>query len=191
MIISVTTVNKNPLIHLLISSLISTQVLSIPQRAIASPLNHSQTVMGQNINQLTEEKVLAIMEIIEKAEEKEDISTILNFLAPFVVSSVTVDTKDATVTRNLEGKKAHDDFLQNNFNLVKDEELIDSYTTVSMSEDEQVLTVTRLRITNVVTEDAREFLSSSNDLIRFALIDDQPMIVSITIKGWLEERPSQ
>ena len=58
-----------------------------------------------------------------------------------------------------------------------------------MSEDGQVLTVTRLLIAEKKTEDSREFISSSSDLIRFAWIDNKPMIVSITIKGWLEERP--
>lgn len=181
--------NKTPLITLLLSGLISTQLLSLPQKAISSTPNDTQTVVAQTMNQLTEEKVLEIMEIIEKAEQEEDIDTMLNFLAPFITSSITVESRKTTVTRNLEGKKAHRDFLEESFKLVREREEIDSYTTVSMSEDGQVLTVTRLLIAEKKTEDSREFISSSSDLIRFAWIDNKPMIVSITIKGWLEERP--
>lgn len=190
--------NKTPLITLFLSSLVSSQLLSFPQQAIAesdrqnlvpSTSNDTNTVVAQTMNQLTEEKVLEIMETIKKAEAEEDIDTILNFLAPFVTSSITVESRKTTITRNLEGKQAHRDFLEQSFQRVTEREEIDSYTTVTMSEDEQVLTVTRMAIEEKKTEDSKEFLSSSTDLIRFALIDDKPMIVSITITGWLEERP--
>lgn len=185
---------KQSLIALFISSLVSTQLWYLPQKAIASDIDNSNThntnkIIAQNMSQLTEEKVLEIIKVIEKAESEKDVDTILNFLAPFVTSSITVETKETTITRKLEGKQAHQTFLINTFNTVKEREEINSYLTVTASADDEVITVSRLHLRELTTENGKSFLSSSNDVIRFALVNNQPMIVSITVQGWMEERP--
>lgn len=179
---------KYSLIALLVSGLIGSQLITFSEKTIAST-EEAHILVAQNTNLLTEEKVLAIMEQIKQAEQNEDIDTIVSFLAPFVISAITVENKDTVTTRNLQGKQAHRDFLENSFKVVKQREEINSYLTVSTSEDEQLITVTRLHIREVETENTQKFISSSTDVIYFALVEGKPMIIGINTKGWLEERP--
>lgn len=179
---------KYSLIPLLMSGLIVSQLITVPEKTIAST-EEANILVAQNTNLFTEEKVLAIMEQIKQAEKNEDINTIVSFLAPFIISTITVEAQDTITTKNLRGKQAHRDFLENSFKVVKQREEIKSYLTVSTSEDAQLITVTRLHIREVETENTQEFISSSTDVIYFALVEGKPMIVGINTKGWLEERP--
>jgi hypothetical protein len=130
------------------------------------------------------------MKTIEQAEKEENVEQILELLAPHVLSSVTVELEDLTVTRVIEGKKAHQDFLTNSFTEVKEREVIRSYITTKITNDNQFATVTRIKAADVDTDDGKSFLSVSTDKIRFAVIDNEPKIVNIQIEGWLEQRPN-
>lgn len=146
-------------------------------------------LMVQKTSELSEEAIKTVMNAIEKAEKEENVTQLLNFLSPYIISSITVEADDITVTKVIEGKQNHEDFLKNNFNTIKEREYIESYFTTTISDDGKMATVTRIRSTNILNEEGEKYLSLSTDKIRFALIDNQPQIINLEVKGWLQKRP--
>ncbi len=181
---------KHSLTNLIIASLITSQIVMVANRVKAEPINGLQPVLTvQKTTELTEEAIGAVMASIEKAEKEENVEELMVFLSPYILSSVTVESGETTVTKMIEGKQSHEDFLKNSFDSVAEKEDIESYMTTKITEDGQMATVTRIRARNITTEDSKKYLSLSTDKIRFALIDNQPKIINLEIKGWLEERP--
>ena len=81
--------------------------------------------------------------------------------------------------------------LKNTFALVKEREILNDYMTVRITPDGKIATVTRVIFENLTTKDEQKFMVSGTDIIRFALIDNQPKIISIKSQGWLEPRPTE
>jgi hypothetical protein len=185
-------VKTNSLINLFISGLIMSQSISLA--SIAQPssavLEDQSSVVGEKTSSLTQEIIDSIMKSIEKAEKEENVEQILELLAPHVFSSVTVELEDLTVTKVIEGKKAHHEFLTKSFTEVQEREVIRSYVTSKITSDNQFATVTRIKASDVDTDDGKSFFSVSTDKIRFAIIDNKPQIINIQIEGWLEQRPN-
>lgn len=183
---------KRHLINLFLSALITSQIITISDIVNASPVNISEgkeLLMAQNSSALTPEKMTEIMSSIEQAEKEENLTQIVNFFSPYILSTVTMDSDNTTVITSLQGKKEHEFYLKNSFDRVKEREIINSYSTTKITEDGQMAVVTRIRGTNLTTEDGQTYLSVSTDKIRFALIDNQPKIINLEVKGWLEQLP--
>lgn len=161
-----------------------------PLRA-ESPL--SSVSLPQKVAQadamLTEAQVLALMETIQQAEAAEDIDTLMSFLAPFVVSEVTVQTGNQRVTRTLEGLSAHREMLKSSYDRREGNEVLDEKMSVRFDDDGNIAVVTRYNLETVSLDDNRKFVSMAKDIIRFALVDGQPKVISVTVDGWSEERP--
>lgn len=180
---------KHSLINVIITSLIASQVVTIANMAKAEPVNSLKPVLtAQKTTELTEETITAVMASIEKAEKEENVDQLLNFLSPYIISSITVESDETTITTMIEGKQSHQDFLKNNFTRVKEREYIESYITTKINDDGQIATVTRVRASNITNEEGKKYISLSTDKIRFALIDNEPKIINLEVKGWLEER---
>lgn len=187
-----TPVNKNHLINLFLTGLITSQIVTIPHLINPSPANareDKEVLIAQNSTRLTPEKMTEIMSSIEKAEKAEDLAQIMSFFSPYILSTVTMDSDNTTIITSLQGKKEHEFYLKNSFDRVKEREIINSYSTTKITEDGQMAIVTRVRGTNLTTEEGQKYLSVSTDKIRFALIDNQPQIINLEIKGWLEQLP--
>jgi hypothetical protein len=183
-------VKKHSLINLIITSLITSQVVIIANIVKAEPINSLKPLLtAQKTTELTEETITAVMASIEKAEKEENVDQLLNFLSPYIISSITVESDDTTITTMIEGKQNHKDFLKSNFNQARETENISSYLSTNILNDGQMATVTRVRASNITTEEGKKYLSVSTDKIRFAVIDNQPKIINLEVKGWLEERP--
>ncbi|MBL1209380.1 hypothetical protein [Geminocystis sp. GBBB08] len=181
---------KYHFINLIITSLITSQIITVTNVVKAESFNNLQPMLtAQKTPELTEEGIKTVMATIEKAEKEENVEQLMSFLSPYIISSITVESDETTVTTMIEGKQNHEDFLNNNFNGVKQREYINSYFTTKISDDGQMATVTRIRATNITDENGKKYLSISTDKIHFALIDNQPKIINLEIKGWLEERP--
>jgi hypothetical protein len=159
--------------------------LALPLPSPANPI--AQTT--SNANALTEEGVRQMMAKIEQAEQQEDIKTLISFLAPFIVSEITVTSDDQTVTRTLEGLADHQNLLQQSYNRVAKREVLEKNTQIRLTEDGQLAIVKRRSLRDVTTEDKQKFISFSQDTLRVAMIGGQPKIVSISSEGWLEDRP--
>lgn len=185
-------VKKSHLINLFLTGLITSQMVTIPSVSHASPVHGregKQVLMAQNSSSLTPEKMTEIMGSIEQAEKAENLGEILNFFSPYILSTITMDSDNTTVITSLQGKNEHEFYLKNSFDRVKEREVINSYTTTKITEDGQMALVTRVRATNLTTEEGQKYLSVSTDKIRFALIDNKPKIINLEIKGWLEQLP--
>lgn len=183
---------KQLFINLFLSGLITTQIVTIPHIVKASPLNFTPTnnfLSAQNTSGLTTERIESVMATIEKAEKEEDINTLLSFLAPYIISNVTIESDDTTIIRSVKGKEEHKFFFSNSFERIKNREYINSYSSIKVTEDGQMAVVTRIRGTNLFGENGDKYLSVSTDKIYFALIDNQPRIVNLEVKGWLEKQP--
>ncbi|BAQ65469.1 hypothetical protein [Geminocystis sp. NIES-3709] len=183
---------KHHLINLFLSGLITTQIVTISHVVKAAPINFNQQekiLTAQNTPQLTSEKITEIMASIENAEKSENLSQLLDFLTPYTFSTISTESDNTTIITTLEGKDEHEYYLSNSFKRVKEREYLNSYSSIKVTEDGQMALVTRIRATNITTEEGQNYLSLSTDKIRFALIDNQPKIVNIEVKGWLEQRP--
>lgn len=181
---------KHSLINVIITSLIASQVVILANMAKAESINSLKPLLtAQKTTELTEEGINAVMTSIEKAEKEENVEQLMTFLSPYIFSSITVESNDTSITTMVEGKQSHEDFLKNNFNRVKEREYIESYTTTKIAEDGQMAIVTRIRASNITNQEGKKYVSLSTDKIRFALIDNEPKIINLDVKGWLEERP--
>lgn len=159
--------------------------LALPLPSSANPIAQATN----NANTLSEEGVRQMMAKIEQAEQQEDIKALMSFLAPFIVSEITVTSDDQTVTRTLEGLSDHQNLLQQSYNRVAKREVLEKNTQIRLTEDGQLAIVKRRSLRDVTTEDKQKFISFSQDTIRVAMIGGQPKIVSISSEGWLEDRP--
>lgn len=139
--------------------------------------------------ELTEASIRQVLSQLEKAEQGEDIVTMMSFVAPFAVSQVTVESDGTRVRRILEGGEDHRQALERSFKRVADRKILENKAQVRISKDGKLAIVTRNIWKEVTTEEKQNFFSFSRDSIHFALVDNQPKIVSIFSDGWLEERP--
>jgi len=162
-------VKKNNLISLLITGFIATQFIPFSHEANANPIVKNQPLLLTQETQtgLTEENLNQIMSAIEKAEIEENIAGILKYLAPYVVTSVTVEIDNQKITTSVEGKDEHEGFLNNSFKSVKDRKTISSYTTTKINDSGEIALLTRVRAREVDTETGNRYLSLSTDKIRF------------------------
>ena len=175
---------------LLIANVITGLTLIAPGITPAQTPN-PRILIAQETKELNEEIIRQTMEAINEAENREDIDTMLKFLAPFSISEITVEYKGNILTTNLEGINAHRRMLKNTFALVKERETINDYMTVRMTSDGQIGVVTRVIFENLTTKDDQKFIVSGTDILRFAMINNQPKIISVKSQGWLEPRPNE
>ena len=145
----------------------------------------------QSIKSLDENTIRQTMVAIEDAENKEDIDALLKFLVPFAISEITVKSQGTTLTTNVEGINAHRKLLKRSFDLVKERDTINDYITIRITPDGKIATVTRVVVETLTIEDGTRFLASGTDIFRFAIIDNQPKIISTKSQGWLEKRPNE
>lgn len=182
---------QNSLFHSLLAlSFLGGWILAMPARGIAQAPAPAQ-VAAQPSSQLTEEKIRQTMAAIEEAEKSEDIEGLLKFLAPFAISEVIVESQGRSVTTSVEGIEAHRNLLKKTFELVKQRNPIEQYTSIRITSDGQLGIVTRIAFEELISADGRQFFASSTDTFRLAWLGEQPTIVSTKSQGWLEERPRQ
>lgn len=171
----------------MVLSFVTLPLVFIAKEVKASPLpQHSVPPLAQTSNTGFIDQVKTAMETIQQAEKNEDTETMLKFLAPYVITRVTVDRGDTQTSTLLEGMERHGEFIKENFTRIKSREILSNYMTVSLNDGGEVATVTRVRSSEIITEDGNRFLSLSTDKIRFAMVDNQPKIVNIESKGWVE-----
>lgn len=184
---------KINLINLLITWFIASQLIPFSSEVKANPVrkNNPLLVAQETQNDLTEESLNQIMTQIEKAEMEENIQGILEYLSPYIISTITVEIDNQKIITYLEGKDEHEAFLNNSFNNVKSRKIISSYTTTKINDSGDMALLTRVRAREVDTGKGDRYLSLSTDKIRFAMIDNKPKIINIESSGWLEPISAQ
>ncbi len=179
---------KQKLINLIITGFIASQFIPLSSVANANSLVENQPLLlaKETQNELTEEMLNEIMTNLEAAEMEENLQGILQYLAPYVITSVTVDLDERKVTTFIEGKDQHQEYLKNSFQNIKSRKIISSYTTTKINGNGQMALLTRVRSRELNSEEGESYLSLSTDKIRFAMIDNQPKIINVESSGWLE-----
>lgn len=164
-------------------------VAEIP--VLAAPVEQpvAQAVTRKS-NQITEEDIREVLKEIQAAREREDIEGVLKFIAPFAHSEVTVESDGGTLTVNLDGKDEHRAVFAKMNAQIQERRDINNRTAITISPDGELGTATIFRVREYITQNGTRFLSAGTDTIRFALINNRPMVVSTTIRGWLAERSS-
>lgn len=179
---------KNNLISVLIMGFIASQLIPFSDSIKAETVSEKKPLLLVQETQtgLTEDTLTQIMTEIEQAEAEENIAGILEYLAPYVITSITVEIDNQKITTFVEGKDNHEGFLNDSFKKVKGKKVISSYTTTKINDSGEMALLTRVRAREVDTETGNRYLSLSTDKIRFAMIDNQPKIINIESSGWLE-----
>lgn len=162
---------------------VPTQAESVPP-SLSMPLELTQAPPSFN-----EPQILDLMAQIRQAEAAEDVDTLMSFLAPFVVSEVTVESGEQRTARTIEGLSAHREILKNSYDRSLSKEILNEKMSVRFDDDGNIAVVTRYTIQTADLTDDRRVVSMAKDVIRFALVDGQPKVISVVTDGWSEPRP--
>ncbi|MFM1843264.1 MAG: hypothetical protein RLZZ490_2006 [Cyanobacteriota bacterium] len=153
------------------------------------PLVSPPQEVAQTETAFDEKQILALMDQIKQAEKAEDVETLMSFLAPFVVSEVTVQTGNQSITRTIEGLSAHRAMLKASYDQREANEVLNENINVRFDDDGHIAVVTRYNLETTELSDNRKLVSMAKDVIRFALVNGQPKVISVMVDGWSEERP--
>ncbi|GFE68859.1 hypothetical protein [Chroococcus sp. FPU101] len=158
---------------------------------IASPLQSSNSQMvAQATNKITEAAILKILEDLKAAREKEDIDGMLKYIAPFAYTEVTVQTDSGRLTVNVQGLEEHRDLLTKAAQFRNASTTLNESAEVDISTDGNFAIATLNTTDQITTSQGSTVLTSGTDILRFGMVNNQPMIVSATLNGWLSVLPA-
>jgi ketosteroid isomerase-like protein len=146
---------------------------------------------SQPTGQLTEENIRQVLTAIDKAINQKDLDTVLKFVAPFVYTEVTVESSLGTLTTPLEGKDELRDLLKIIYARVKESSVVNQQIKIDVRANGELAVANVTTVEALTTAEGNRYYASSTDTFRFAWLNNQPTIVSITIRGWLAERAPQ
>lgn len=170
--------------------LLSAGVIATP--AIAKPETSFSTLLAaQASNQLTEENIRPVLTAIGNALSQKEIEAVLKFVAPFVHTELTVESREGTQFISLEGKEELRDLLKVIYARLKNSNVINQQVKIDITSGGELGIATITTVEAITTENGSRYYSSSTDTLRFAWLNNQPTLVSMTIKGWLAERPAE
>lgn len=157
---------------------------------IASPLKSSDSqIVAQATNKITEAAILKILEELKMAQDNEDIAGMLKYIAPFANTEVTMETSNGRLTVNVLGTDEHRDLLQRGAEIRNTSRTLTETVEVNVAENGE-FAVAEVYSTREYTTSQGTILTASNDTLRFGMINNQPMIVSANLSGWLSAVPS-
>ena len=139
---------------------------------------------------LTEAQVKNLLATLRTAEDAEDIEQLKSLLAPFIVSEITVESGANSTTQVMEGISSHSQLWEAIYRLIESQDLLNEKTEIRFVDDGKMAVVTRFSVETLTLTDQRQMMALAKDVIRIALIDGEPKIVSVKTNGWLESRPS-
>ncbi len=145
----------------------------------------------QNATQLTEEGIRQAIEAMRAARDKKDVSGVLQYIAPFAHSEITVELPDGILTLNVDGQEEHRKLLEETFAKIKERKTTHEQVDIRLSADGQMGIAVITQEREFATHDGKQFFAENSDILRFGLVDNRPAVVSATLKGWLAERPPE
>jgi len=159
---------------------------------VANPERQSSILLADKpANQLSEENIRQTLKAIEKAIAQKDVEGVLKFVAPFVYIEMTVESNEGTVITPVEGKDSFRNLLQEIFARTKENNVVNQQTKIDITSNGELGIANISTVETLTTSEGKRYFSSSTDTFRFAWINNQPTIFSITIRGWLAERSPQ
>lgn len=160
--------------------------------AIANPSFPFSTLLAaQPSDQLTEENIRPVLTALSKALTQKEVDGVLKFVAPFVHTEVTVESSEGIQITSLEGKEGLRDLLKAIYTRIKDSTVVNQQIKIDITAEGDLGIATITTVEAITTENGNRYYSSSTDTLRFAWLNNQPTIVSMKIKGWLAERPTE
>lgn len=171
--------------------LINISVVSLPVLASPPHSGEIQTVAQATANnKITEAAIMKILADLRTAREKEDINGMLKYIAPFAYTEVTVQTDSGRLTVNVQGLDEHRDLLSKAAQFRNASTTLDESAKVDVSADGTYAIATLSSTDQITTSNGATVMTASNDILRFGMVNNQPMIVSATLNGWLSVLPT-
>ncbi|NMF84507.1 hypothetical protein [Nodosilinea sp. P-1105] len=168
---------------------LTTASISLPVKAMsASP----SVELAQAAAQMTEGNVQAVIDQLEAARANQDVERILDLIAPFAVTVVTIKAGSglSTITTHLEGIYAHQRILEQSFRQVQSRESLENYITIDIIDDN--FGIAKIyQMENVETLEGEAWIAASQTVLRLGRVDGQVRITSATVDGWISARPSE
>jgi hypothetical protein len=160
---------------------------SVRAMPVAAPMDVAQATAP-----LTEESVQAIVDQLRTARTNKDVEATLELIAPFAVTTVTVQTGDgnATVTTRLAGVDAHRQMLEQSFGQVQNRETLENYVTINIIDDNFGIAEI-YQMENFETPEGEDWIAASQTVLRLGRVEGQVLITSATVDGWVSARPAQ
>jgi molybdopterin-binding protein len=160
--------------------------------AIANPEPPTAILLAaQPVGPLTEENIRPVLTAMGNALTQKEMDGVLKFVAPFVHTEVTVESSEGTQITSFEGKEGLRDLLQAIYARIKNSTVVNQQIKIDITAGGEVGIATISTVEAITTENGNRYYSSSTDTLRFAWLNNQPTIVSMTINGWLAERPAE
>lgn len=180
---------RNKLIQGLSTVFLINSVAGLP--AIATPLNSANPqIVAQATNKITEPAVLKILEEMKMAQEKEDIATMLKYIAPFTNTEVTVETANGRITVNVLGTNEHRELLERAAQIRNASRILAETVEVNVAANGEFAVAEVYTLREITTDQGATIMTASNDTLRFGMINNQPMVVSANLNGWLSVLPA-
>jgi hypothetical protein len=148
----------------------------------------STSMLAQSTEGLTANNIQQVLDALAVAREQEDVEAMLQRLAPFTTSVVTVERDDVSTTLTLDGIEDHRAFLVHTYEKSENRETLAEQVFIDVVND-QLAIVRDYRFRNFETPDDGSFFMSSETIMRFGWVNGKPMITSMTIDGWIAQRP--
>ncbi|WP_036484088.1 hypothetical protein [Myxosarcina sp. GI1] len=140
--------------------------------------------------QLTAENIRQVLTQIQDAGEQENVDEILEHVAPFAHSEVSLNMGNTLLTTTVVGIEEHRNLLTQSYNRFKNRKTLEQKVDISVSTDGEFGIATVYRLREVTNQEGTRLLSGSINTLRFGMVNEKPTIVSATLEGWLSERPS-
>ncbi|HHP7232943.1 MAG TPA: hypothetical protein ACFCUY_19075 [Xenococcaceae cyanobacterium] len=167
----------------------SLKLQSSPSNIESTSSRHFKQAQA-DLNRLTEANIRQVLTLIQTAGNQQDIAEILQYVAPFAHSEISLNLGNSILTTSVNGTEEHRNLLAQTYNKFKERNTINEKVDILVSADGEFAIATVYRIREVTDEQGKQFISGSVNTLRFGMVNEQPMIVSAALEGWLSERPS-
>ena len=141
----------------------------------------AQPEIAQTVSPITVDEIQAINREIEAVIAQEDVESILQYMAPFIISETITESTNGFESVHIEGIEQHREMLTNVFNEAETEENLEiqeisQKETIRVTPDGQLATVLISTVNEVSTEDELRLITTT-DTIRFTRLQGQLKII--------------
>ncbi len=139
---------------------------------------------------ILEKQVEELIKNVDKAVENKDITTLLKFFAPFVVSEMTFNKDNYSYTIKLNGMEEHRIYFEESFKELKNREILFDDYQISIEANGAIAYITSNRVANYTTKDDQKIISSAKAKIRLAMVAGELKIIEIEQNADISLRPN-
>lgn len=173
----------------------NTDTLSSPLTGTVSTSNFKQAqaeeqLAEESTGQLSAENIRQVLTQIQEAGDQQNVEGILEHVAPFAHSEVSLNMEDTVLTTTVDGIEEHRNLLSQSYSRFTNRKTLEQKVDISVSTDGEFGIVTVYRLREVTNAQRKRLLTGSINTLRFGIVNEKQTIVSASIEGWISERPS-